>query len=411
MIDPNLPLIDLHRHLDGNVRLETILDLGRQHNLPLPAWDVKGLRPHVQVTQPQPGVMAFIAKFKWMMAVLVDYDACRRVAYENVEDAQREDIDYVELRFSPWFMAESNGLDPMGVVEAVADGVEAGARDLGVKANLIGILSRTYGPDVAWKELEALLQHRDRLVALDLAGDEASQPGNLFVEHVRRAREAGWRVTIHAGEVAGPESVWQAIRDLEADRIGHAVRAIEDPALLDYLAEHQIGIESSLTSNVQTSVVPDYASHPLRTFLERGLLATINTDDPGVSGIDLRHEYEVAAPAAGLTVEHVRQAQCNALTVAFLSAEEKEDLTGFGKPIRSNKGVRHDEVQASGQANGGGGPFQEGAHHQRHLSGGGGCGRPRSFHRGGAGRPGRGHVGGDHAAGPHPHRRGDPRRR
>jgi adenosine deaminase len=326
MIDPTFPLIDLHRHLDGNVRLETILDLGRQHNLPLPAWDIEGLRPHVQVMEPQPGVMAFIAKFKWMMAVLVDYDACCRVAYENVEDAQREGIDYVELRFSPWFMAESNGLDPMGVVEAVADGVEAGARDFGVKVNLIGILSRTYGPDAAWKELEALLQHRDRLVGLDLAGDEAKQPGNLFVEHVRRARDAGWQVTIHAGEVAGPGSVWQAIRDLEAKRIGHAVRAIEDPTLLDYMAEHQIGIESSLTSNVQTTTVPDYASHPLRTFLERGLLASINTDDPGVSGIDLRHEYEVAAPAAGLTAEHTHQAQRNALTIAFLSAQERDAL-------------------------------------------------------------------------------------
>jgi adenosine deaminase len=139
MIDPTLPLIDLHRHLDGNVRLETILDLGRQHNLPLPARDLEGLRPHVQVTAPQPGIMAFIDKFEWMMRVLVDDAACRRVAYENVEDAQREGIDYIELRFSPWFMAEANGLDPAGVVEAVADGVAAGARDLGVRVKLIGI--------------------------------------------------------------------------------------------------------------------------------------------------------------------------------------------------------------------------------------------------------------------------------
>ena len=225
MIDSTFPLIDLHRHLDGNVRLGTILHLGRRHNLQLPAWDIEGLRPHVQVTEPQPGVMAFIAKFKCMMAVLVDYGACRRVAYENVEDAQRESIDYVELRFSPWFMAESNGLNPMGVVEAVADGVEAGARDFGVKVNLIGILSRTYGVDIGWRELEALLQHRDRLVALDLAGDEANQPGALFVEHLQRARDAGWQVTIHAGEITGPESVWQAILDLRAARIGHAVRA------------------------------------------------------------------------------------------------------------------------------------------------------------------------------------------
>ena len=122
MIDPTLPLIDLHRHLDGNVRLETILDLSRQHGLPLPVWDVEGLRPFIQVTEPQPGVMAFIAKMRWMTDVLVNYDACRRVAYENIADAQHEGLDYVELRFSPWFMAESYGLDPAGMVEAVADG-------------------------------------------------------------------------------------------------------------------------------------------------------------------------------------------------------------------------------------------------------------------------------------------------
>ena len=326
MIDPTVPLIDLHRHLDGNVRLETILDLARQHNLPLPAWDIEGLRPHVQVTEPRPGVMAFIDKFQWMIGVLVDYRACQRVTYENVQDAQREGIDYIELRFSPWFMTEPHGLDPRGVVEAVADGAEAGKRDCGIRVKLIGILSRTYGLEKTWKELEALLHFRDRLVALDLAGDEANWPARLFVEHFRRAREAGWQVTVHAGESAGPESVWQAVRDLGATRIGHAISAVEDPRLLDYLAEHKIGIESSLTSNVQTSTVEDYASHPLRSFLERGLLATINTDDPGISGIDLRHEYEVAAPAAGLTAEHTRQAQRNALAVAFLSADERQAL-------------------------------------------------------------------------------------
>jgi adenosine deaminase len=332
MIDPGLPLIDLHRHLDGNVRLETILALGRRHNVALPAWDLEDLRPHVQVIGGQPdsvavpGVMAFIARFKWMTAVLVDYDACRRVAYENVEDALREGIDYIELRFSPWFMAETHGLDPTGVVEAVADGVEAGARDFQVKVKLIGIISRTYGTQAGWGELEALLQHRDRLVALDLAGDEANWPGELFVEHFRRARDAGWQITVHAGESDGPESVWQAIRGLGATRIGHAVTAIEDPVLIEYLAEYRIGVESSLTSNVQTSTVPDYGSHPIRRFVERGLLVTLNTDDPGISAIDLCHEYEVAAPAAGLTAEQIGQVQRNALEAAFLSAEERQAL-------------------------------------------------------------------------------------
>jgi adenosine deaminase len=332
MIDTTLPLIDLHRHLDGNVRLQTILDLGRQHNLPLPAWDIEGLRPHVQVLQSptnsatMPGVMAFIAKFKWMTAVLVDGDACRRVAYENAEDACREGIDYVELRFSPWFMAETHNLDAAAVVEAVIDGAQAGARDFGVKVNLIGIISRTYGPEVGWLELEALLQHRDHLTALDLAGDEANWPGELFVDHFRRGRDAGWHITVHAGEAAGPESIWQALRELGATRLGHAVTAAQDPALVDYLAERRISIETSLTSNVQTTTVPDYASHPARAFLQRGLLVTLNTDDPGISAIDLPHEYEVAAPAAGLTPEQVHRAQRNALEAAFLTAQEKGAL-------------------------------------------------------------------------------------
>ncbi|MBN1487374.1 MAG: adenosine deaminase [Anaerolineae bacterium] len=325
-IDRKFPLIDLHRHLDGNVRLTTILDLGRQHNIQLPAWTVEELRPYVQVSAPQPGLMAFIAKFEWMTAVLVDYDACRRIAYENVEDAMQEGIDYVELRFSPWFMAEKHQLTPEGVVEAVAEGVQAGTRDFGVQVNLIGIISRTYGPDAAWKELSALLHYSDSLAALDLAGDEANWPGEQFAAHFRQARDAGWGITVHAGEADGPHSVWQAIRELGASRIGHAVYAVEDPELLDYMAAHQIGVESSMTSNVQTSTVPDYAHHPLRIFLEHGLLATINTDDPGISDIDLPYEYNVAAPAAGLTPEQIHQAQRNALTIAFLSDEERQAL-------------------------------------------------------------------------------------
>jgi len=325
-VDTNFPLIDLHHHLDGSIRLETILDLGLQHNLSLPARTLEGLRPYVQVSGQQPGVMAFIEKFKWMTGVLVDYAACRRVAYENVEDAAGEGIAYIELRFSPWFMAEAHGLSPEGVVEAVCDGVKAGVERTGVKANLIGILSRHYGPQVAQKELEALLRYRDEISALDLAGDEGNYPGEWYGAHFQQARDAGWHITVHAGEIAGPESVWQALRDLKADRIGHAVHAVEDPALLDYLAEQRVGVECNLTSNVQTTTVADYASHPMRQFLERGILATINTDDPGISAIDLHYEYDVAAPAAGLTREQIQKAQKNALEVAFLTDDEKQSL-------------------------------------------------------------------------------------
>jgi adenosine deaminase len=326
MIDPKFPLIDLHRHLDGSVRLATILDLGKRHGVKLPGATVEELRPHVEVTEPQPGLMAFIAKMLWTTRVLADGDACRRIARENVEDAKQEGIDYLELRFSPWFMAEPHGLDPVDVIAGVVEGIAEGTQATGVKVNLIGILSRTYGAEIARKELQALLTHREHFVALDLAGDEANFPAPLFVEHFSRGRDAGWRITVHAGEAGGSQSVWDAIRLLGAERIGHGTRAIEDPALVDYLAENRIPIETNLTSNVHTSTVPDLPSHPLREMLTRGLLASINTDDPGVSAIDLPHEFEVAAPKAGLSREQIRQAQLNALESAFLSAEEKAAL-------------------------------------------------------------------------------------
>ena len=324
MIDVTLPLIDLHRHLEGSVRLETILDLGQRYELPLPAWEVENLRPHVQVVDIQPGVMAFIEKFKWAVGILVDYDACWRISYESVEDAFNEGIDYVELRFSPCFMAKPHGLDPLAVVESTVDGVAAARRDTGMNVSLIGILSRSYGPERAWNELEALLIYKDHLVAIDLAGDETNFPGEMFVEHIHKARDAGLAVTIHAGEAAGPKSVWQAVLDLGADRLGHAVYAIRDNSLVDFLAESEIGIESSLTSNVQTSTVSDYAAHPLSVYIERGILATINTDDPKISGIDLPYEYNVAAPAAGLNPEQIEIAQRNALKIAFLSETDKK---------------------------------------------------------------------------------------
>lgn len=326
MISPDLPLIDLHHHLDGSVRLETILDVGLTYDLPLPARTLEGLRPFVQVSVPKPGVMAFIEKFEWMTGILVNDDICRRVAYEVVEDAAHEGLDYLELRYSPWFMASAHGLDPRGVVEAVTDGLRSAERAFSIKVNQLGILSRHYGPEIAWQELDCLLAFKDAFIGLDLAGDEAHFPGSLFVEHFKKARDAGWHITVHAGESAGPQSVWQAIDGLGAERIGHAVHAPEDPALISALQERGIGIECNLTSNVQTSTVADYAAHPLKQFLEEGLLATINTDDPGISAIDLHHEFETAAPLAGLNAALIRQAQANALETAFLSADEKKNL-------------------------------------------------------------------------------------
>jgi len=326
MITKNLPVTDLHRHLDGNIRSQTILDLGKQFGVALPAYDLEALRPHVQIVEAEPSLVAFLSKLDWGVAVLGDLDACRRVAYENVEDALNAQIDYAELRFSPYYMAMKHKLPVAGVVEAIVDGVQAGCRDFGVKANLIGIMSRTFGRDACQQELDALLTQKNHLVAIDLAGDELGQPGERFVSHFKQVRDAGLRVTVHAGEAAGAPSMWQAIQQLGAERIGHGVKAIEDPKLMDFLVENRIGIESCLTSNFQTSTVESLANHPVKQFLDHGVLACLNTDDPAVEGIELPFEYEVAAPQAGLSQAQIRQAQINGLDLAFISDAERAEL-------------------------------------------------------------------------------------
>ena len=325
-IDPKFPLVELHRHLDGCVRLETILEIGLKNNVGLPAKTLEELRRFVQITERKPSIISYFEKFKWQTLVMTDYDECNRIAYENVGDAKNEGIDHIELRFSPLFMAESHHLDPAGVTEAVVDGIQRGMQDHNISVKLIGIISRTFGPKICFQELDALLTQKDHIAALDLAGDEANYPAELFVDHFKIARDAGWHSCPHAGEAAGPESIWQAINLLGAERIGHGVSAPQDPALMDYLSTNQIGIESNLTSNVQTTTVSDYASHPIKTFLKSGIKACLNTDNTSISAIDINHEYNIAAVKAGLSVEEIHQSQKNALDCAFLSDSEKKSL-------------------------------------------------------------------------------------
>ncbi|MEZ9539371.1 adenosine deaminase [Shewanella sp. 10N.286.51.B8] len=326
MINTSIPLVDLHRHLDGNVRVKTIWELGHQHGIQLPANSIAELAPFVQIQGKENSLVAFLTKLDWMVGVLADLDAVKRVAYENVEDAAVSGLDYTELRFSPYYMAMSHNLPIEGVVEAVIDGVKAGMKDYDVKVNLIGILSRSFGQEKCRLELDGLLAHRDSLVAMDLAGDELGFPGELFNEHFKRVRDAGLQITAHAGEAAGSESMWQAMQELGATRIGHGVNAIHDPKLMEYLVKHSIGIESCPTSNLHTSTVADYDAHPFTQFLDAGVLIGLNTDDPGVSAIDIKHEYRIAKSELGLTDAQLMQVQRNGVEMAFLSGSERKAL-------------------------------------------------------------------------------------
>jgi adenosine deaminase len=325
LLNPTLPKVDLHRHLEGAVRLETVIEISQAHGLPLPASDRQGLAQHAWIDRPTGDILQLLPKFDLLRLVFVDTDACRRVTWECLEDAANEGLDYVELRFSPLFMAEPHGLDPMSVTGAVCEAWQEARVRLPVRARLVAILSRTYGPAACEIELECALAYRERgIVGLDLAGDEARHPAAGFREHFRRAREAGLRLTAHAGEFAGAESVRETIAELAPERLGHAVRAADDPALLDLIAERGIAVECCPTSNVLTTSVAAYSRHPLPAFLAHGICATLNTDDPALMGdLRLEDEYRHAQSEMSLTRADLDRIQLNSLQAAFLSEDEK----------------------------------------------------------------------------------------
>lgn len=323
MTHSQLPLIDLHRHLDGNIRPKTIWALAQEHNIVLPETNFEAFIPHVQIQGSESDLLAFLSKLDWGVAVLKTLDDCKRIAFENVEDAFNAGIHYAELRFSPYYMAMKNNLVVADVVAAVIDGVNAACKIYDVKINLIGILSRTFGVEKCQAELDALLTHKQHLIAIDLAGDEYNYPGELFVEHFKQVQKAQLNITVHAGEAAGPESIWQAINQLHAQRIGHGVACQHDEKLMDYMLANDIAIESCLTSNFQTGTIKDLSKHPIRNFLDRGLLVCLNTDDPGVQGVELKHEYSLARNTLGFDNKAIQQLQENSLKASFLSASEK----------------------------------------------------------------------------------------
>ena len=321
-----LPVIDLHRHLDGNIRPSTIWKLAHKNSIALPTQDFEQFLPLVQIQQSEPNLVAFLKKLDWGVNVLATLDDCKQVAFENVEDAYNAGIDYAELRFSPYYMAMAHKLNVADVVAAVVEGVSEGVKQFKVRINLIGILSRTFGQKSCMEELDALLTHKHSLVAVDLAGDEYNFPGGLFVEHFKKVRKAGLNITVHAGEAAGSESIWQAINELGATRIGHGVACVTDEALMNYMKENHIAIESCLTSNFQTGTVTDLSKHPIKTFLDKELLVCLNTDDPAVENIELADEYRLAKETVKLTENEIEQLQLNSLQASFLSEQEKTAL-------------------------------------------------------------------------------------
>jgi adenosine deaminase len=323
-----LPKIDLHRHLEGSVRLETLVEIAREYGIEMPEYDVATLRPFVQM---MPGethnVQHFLGKFHTLRQFFRSPEIIQRVTREAIADAASDNIRYLELRFTPPALASIMECPFDAVIEWVCLAVAEAEATHDIQVRLILSMNRHESVRIGRRVLKAAMAFRDQgVVALDLAGNEQDFSAKPFRKLFEEAKSKGLGVTIHAGEWAGAQNVQQAVTHLGADRVGHGVRVIEDPALVEWLAERGVVLEVCPTSNVQSGVVADWAQHPLIRLYRQGVLTTINTDDPVVSNITLSSELTSAVTYMALTMADVKQHILNAAQSVFLPEAERKEL-------------------------------------------------------------------------------------
>ena len=322
-----LPKVDLHRHLEGSLRLTTMVEIARSHGLTIPDG-MLDLSELVQVQDQDPLTFTnFLDKFKTLRLFYRSPDAIHRITREAVEDAARDNIRYLELRFTPVALSRAEGFPLHDVMDWVISSSQNAAKEHGIKVGLIASVNRheslELAEQVAWL---AASRVADGLVGMDLAGNEAEFSALPFEGIFKEARQSGLHITIHAGEWSGAANVREAIEDLGAERIGHGVRVLEDEDVTLLAAERNTTFEVCITSNYQSGVVPDLGKHPLASMLNHGLNATINTDDPSVSRITLSHEYQVAVDDLGLPLDMLKQTVLAAAEASFLPEQERAKL-------------------------------------------------------------------------------------
>ncbi len=321
-----LPKTDLHCHLDGSLRLATLLDLAEKQKVRLPADTPDGLAKAIHMGETCASLEDYLVAFDVTLAVLQTEEALYRVAYELATDCAAENVRYLEVRYSP-VLHTREGLKPTAIVDAVLEGLRHAQHESGIKSNVIICGIRHMDPQTSVRLAELAVAYKGKgVVGFDLAGAEEGHPARQHREAVQLILDNNVNVTIHAGEAYGPDSIAQAVHKCGAHRIGHGVRLRENGDLLNYLNDHRIPLEMCPSSNVQTRSVPSFASHPLRFFFDFGLRVTVNTDNRLITDTTVTKELLVIHREMNFTLEDLCTILVQGFKSAFLPFREKQDL-------------------------------------------------------------------------------------
>ncbi len=324
-----LPKAELHCHLDGSVRPATLLELGREQGVAMPAPTPESLREYMIVRDAR-SLEDYLARFDVTLSVMQTEAALERIAYELAVDARAEGVRYIEVRYAP-VLNIRGGIALGAAVEAPLRGLARAERELGIVGRLIVCGIRNMSPEVSLELAKlAVAYRRHGVVGFDLAGGEAGNPASRHLKAFESARCHDMACTCHAGEGDSAASVRDAVHNCGANRIGHATRLIEDEALTEYVNDRRIALEICLTSNIQTHAAESYETHPVRQYVERGLNVVLNTDNRLMSGTTLVDEYEHAS-RIGFDFDQLAKIALNGSESAFLPSEQRRILVDRAK--------------------------------------------------------------------------------
>ena len=322
----NIPKTEIHCHIEGAIRTQTIIDIATEYGLQLPAYELTKLDRHVKVYDQMQNLEAVLAAFSIFQNSITSPKVVERIAWELFEDAARQNIKLFEARFSPDWAFHGHNLDWDACLEGLVRAKERAEKELDMAIGYIAITSRSMGPESCVKTVDWSIRHKEHILAIDLADSERDFPLREFVPSVMKAKEAGLKVTIHTGEDTPAPFVREVIELTDPDRIGHGIHSIEDMNVVELIKEHDITLEVNPWSNYLTNSVRTIEEHPLKQLFDLGVKVTINSDDPEVLETNVNNEYRIAHEILGMSLKDIATCNRYACEASFIPDASKNRI-------------------------------------------------------------------------------------
>lgn len=325
----DLPKIELHCHLDGSVRPETVIDIAKKENIKLPSYDINVINKMMIAPNECLSLDEYLKTFDLPLSIMQSKESLKRISFELLEDCAKENVKYIEVRFAPMLHIEK-GLSIKDVIDSVLYGIKKAEKFYDIKGNLILSCLKHMSVDSVYEVIDNGKNYLGNgVVAIDLAGSEKEGFSSRFIEPINYAKELGFRITIHAGETGIGRNVLEAVKLLNAERIGHGVAIIDHSEAYKLVKSNKIFLEICPTSNVQTKAVNRIENHPIYDFYKDNILITVNTDNRTVSDTTLSNEFEIIMKNFKLNYEDYKNIYLNSIKASFADEDTKKKLIEY----------------------------------------------------------------------------------